>query len=195
MSSTRADSERGSGCSSLAEAFLRLIFAGSVSVEAFNKGGENAGAKITRTQQARILCSTCLAAFTIVGKQAPGLEVYIFSRKVVLRRTGLTQAFGVFQAHYARPGTAREGILNAHETDRRALISTIGSLGNGGIVAAFAVFYYPHLPQLGMHIRTLCSVGTVLIVAGFAIAAASRSVSSARSHFFQYTDLESSSGT
>jgi hypothetical protein len=95
----------------------------------------------------------------------------------VLIRAGLTSAFGIFQAHYAHPEAAQEGMLRHDEVTNRALISSIGSLGNGGIVAVFAVFYYPHLPRLGMHVKTLCSIGTGLIVSGFAAASASRSVS------------------
>lgn len=59
----------------------------------------------------------------------------------------------------------------------RALISSIGSLGNGGIVAVFAVLYYPHLPQIGKSIRLLCFVGTTCVVLGFGTASLSRNVS------------------
>jgi hypothetical protein len=59
---------------------------------------KNVGADVTLSQQARILCSASLAAFTVVGMYAflgsvdhPGFWVF------VLIRTGLTQAFGVFQ--------------------------------------------------------------------------------------------------
>jgi energy-converting hydrogenase Eha subunit C len=139
---------------------------------------KNVGADVTLSQQARILCSASLAAFTVVGMYAflgsvdhPGFWVF------VLIRTGLTQAFGVFQAHYGRPEAAREGVSRPEEQRSHALISAIGSLGNGGIVAVFAVLYYPHLPQLGMHVKTLCSIGTVCMVLGYATAISSRNVS------------------
>jgi hypothetical protein len=94
-----------------------------------------------------------------------------------LTTAGLTQAFGVFQAEYARIQAVQDGIVRVEEMDDRALISAIGSLGNGGIVAVFAVLYYPHLPQLGIYVRYLCSFGTACIVLGLAAAAASHSVS------------------
>ncbi|KAH8730579.1 major facilitator superfamily domain-containing protein [Phaeosphaeriaceae sp. PMI808] len=116
---------------------------------------ENAGAKVTQSQQIKILLSTSLAAFTVVG---------------------FTQAFGVFQAYYGRTKVLSEGVLRPDENTMRALISSIGSLGNGGIVAIFAVIYYPHLPQIGQRVRNLCFVGTALIVLGLATAAASHSL-------------------
>lgn len=94
-----------------------------------------------------------------------------------LTTVGLTQAFGVFQAEYARTQAVQDGIVRVEQIDDRALISAIGSLGNGGIVAAFAVLYYPHLPQLGMYVRYLCSFGTACIVLGLTTATASHSVS------------------
>ena len=95
----------------------------------------------------------------------------------MLTIVGFTQAFGVFQAHYTNPEAAREGIVHPNELTSRALISSIGSLGNGGLVAVFAVIYYPHLPRIGMHVRHLCFIGTAYIVLGLATAAASHSVS------------------
>jgi len=127
---------------------------------------------VTRSQQVKILCSTSLAAFTVVGRSlVPHTSVS------VLTKVGFTQAFGVFQAHYDRSEAARAGIVRPDELTTRALISAIGSLGNGGIVAVFAVIYYPHLPRIGMHVKTLCAIGTGCVVIGFATAAASRSVS------------------
>ncbi|KAI4949199.1 hypothetical protein J4E91_005663 [Alternaria rosae] len=90
---------------------------------------------------------------------------------------GLNQAFGVFQAHYGRKASAIEGVLLQTELSQRPLISAIGSLGNGGFFAAFGVLYYPHLPQLGGHVRYLCGLGTALIAIGFAAAAGSHNVS------------------
>ncbi|KAH6870765.1 major facilitator superfamily domain-containing protein [Alternaria rosae] len=116
---------------------------------------ENPGDLVTRTQQCRILASTCLMAFTLVG---------------------LNQAFGVFQAHYGRKASAIEGVLLQMELSQRPLISAIGSLGNGGLFAAFGVLYYPHLPQLGGHVRYLCGLGTALIAIGFAAAAGSHNL-------------------
>jgi hypothetical protein len=110
---------------------------------------ENAGAPITRTQQWRILSSTCLIAFTVIG---------------------FTQSFGVFQAHYGRRKAVQEGVLGQDDLLQRSWISTIGSLGNGGLVAAFGVLYYPHLPKLGGRIKYVCMVGATLIAAGFATA-------------------------
>ncbi|KAI4632441.1 uncharacterized protein J4E87_001914 [Alternaria ethzedia] len=98
---------------------------------------ENPGDRITRTQQCRILGSTCLMAFTLVG---------------------LNQAFGVFQAHYGREAAVTEGVLLQTELSKRPLISAIGSLGNGGLFAAFGVFYYPHLPQLGVASHKLATL-------------------------------------
>jgi hypothetical protein len=119
-------------------------------------GSENAGHLITRTQQYRILASTCLMAFMVIG---------------------LNQSFGVFQAHYGRQASALEGVLLQNEPSQRPLISTIGSLGNGGLFAAFGVFYYPHLPRLGGLVKYLCGVGTAFIAIGFAAAACSHNVS------------------
>lgn len=117
---------------------------------------ENNGDLVTRTQQCRILASTCLIAFTIIG---------------------LNQSFGVFQAHYGRQASALEGVLLQGELSQRPLISAVGSLGNGGLVAAFGLFYYPHLPRLGGHVKYLCGLGTAFITIGFAAAAGSHNVS------------------
>ncbi|KAF1834580.1 MFS general substrate transporter [Decorospora gaudefroyi] len=116
---------------------------------------DNTGAPITRTQQWRILSSTCLVAFTVIG---------------------LTQSFGVFQAHYGRHESVRAGVLRQSDQSQRAMISTIGSFGNGGLVAIFGAFYYPYLPKLGGHVRSVCAIGAALIALGFAIAAGSRNL-------------------
>ncbi|KAI8934796.1 hypothetical protein NX059_008481 [Plenodomus lindquistii] len=115
----------------------------------------NIGEKVTRSQQWRTLASTSLVAFVVIG---------------------LTQAFGVFQAHYGRTEAVNEGILRPEDMKERALLSTIGSLGNGGIIAVFAVVYYPHLPKIGKYIRLLCCFGTLLVALGFATASLSRNI-------------------
>ncbi|OAL50039.1 MFS general substrate transporter [Pyrenochaeta sp. DS3sAY3a] len=117
----------------------------------------NAGERITRMQQWRILISTSLAMFIVVG---------------------FTQSFGVFQAHYGRREAVEDGVIRADDMTKRALISSIGSLGNGGLVAVFGVFYYPHLPQIGRYIRTLCFAGTGFVLLGMATAAAAHNVES-----------------
>ena len=93
-----------------------------------------------------------------------------------LTRIGFTQSFGVFQAHYGREEAVRNGVLRQDEMTMRAMVSSIGSLGSGGLVAVFGIFYYPHLPQIGRHIRTLCFAGTACITLGLSAAAASHSV-------------------
>lgn len=73
--------------------------------------------------------------------------------------------------------TIREGILSPRQMTERALISAIGSLGNGGIVAVFGILYYPRLPLLGKQIGTLCGFGTACVAIGLATAVTSRNVS------------------
>lgn len=90
---------------------------------------------------------------------------------------GLNMTFGVFQAHHARRDAARESIVRYDELRYRALVSAIGSLSNGGIVGAFAVFYYPYLTRVGTNVRYVCLIGTMCVVIGLAAAAASHSVS------------------
>lgn len=113
------------------------------------------GAEVTKGQQWRILLSTSLVAFTVIG---------------------FTQSFGVFQAHYSREQAVEEGVLRPKDIAERALISSIGSLGNGGLVAIFAVAYYPHLPRIGKSIRLLCFGGTALVGLGLGTAALSRNI-------------------
>lgn len=69
-----------------------------------------------------------------------------------------------------------EGVLRDNDLQERALISSIGSLGNGGIVAVFGILYYPHLPQIGRQIWTLCLFGTAFVTLGLATAAAGHDV-------------------
>ncbi|KAE8867953.1 hypothetical protein PTNB29_01864 [Pyrenophora teres f. teres] len=107
---------------------------------------DNAGEVVTRTQQWRTLSSTCLVAITVIG---------------------INQAFGVFQAYYGRQKSVQEGVLDGTDFLSRPLISTVGSLSSGGIVAAFGIFYYHHLPALGGHVTYLCAGCTVLVTLGF----------------------------
>lgn len=58
------------------------------------------------------------------------------------------------------------------------MIATIGSLGNGGLVAVFGIIYLPFLPQIGKYIKILCFVATLLVSFGFALAAVNNGVSS-----------------
>jgi hypothetical protein len=138
---------------------------------------KNVGAQVTRLQQVKILLSTSLAAFTVVGKVFLTSYSYTQCTSIELTSLGFSQAFGVFQAYYTRKEAVKDGIVRVEEMDDRALASAIGSLGNGGIVAIFAALYYPHLPRIGIYVRYLCSIGTGCIVLGLATAAASRSVS------------------
>ncbi|KAL1792540.1 hypothetical protein ACET3X_009047 [Alternaria dauci] len=126
-----------------------------MSISSTETKSDNIGHLVTRTQQFRILASTCLMAFTIIG---------------------FNQSFGVFQAHYGRQASALEGVLVQSELSQRPLISAIGSLGNGGLVATFGLFYYPYLPRLGGHVKYLCGLGTAFITIGFAAAAGSHNL-------------------
>lgn len=73
---------------------------------------------------------------------------------------------------------------------KRALISAIGSLGNGGLVAIFGIFYYPHLPQIGKYIRTLCFAGTFFVGLGMAAAVAAHNVCNIRSNLSGSANME-----
>lgn len=95
----------------------------------------------------------------------------------LLTMLGLNQSFGIWQKHYGSEAAVADGILRAGDMRQRAAIAAIGSLSNGGIVAAFAMLYYPNLPRIGKHIKTLCYIGTLLISIGFAAAAGSTHVS------------------
>ncbi|KAF2689517.1 MFS general substrate transporter [Lentithecium fluviatile CBS 122367] len=121
-------------------------------VEASNQSRGNCGAVVTKAQQWRALLATCLQSFWVLG---------------------LTQSFGIWQRHYGSEAAVRNGIIQPQHMAQRAAIATIGSLGNGGIVAVFGLLYYPYMPRIGRHIRSLCLVGTLLISVGFAAAACS----------------------
>lgn len=103
---------------------------------------------------------------------------------------GFTQSFGVFQAHYGRSEAVQNGVIRADDMTKRALISSIGSLGNGGLVAVFGVFYYPHLPQIGRYIRTLCFAGTGFVLLGMATAAAAHNVCNSVASLSVYAYME-----
>lgn len=90
---------------------------------------------------------------------------------------GINQSFGIFQAHYGSDKAVQSGVLRPEDEMRRAGIAAIQSLGSGGIVAAFAMLFFPRLPLIGKHIRTLCFTSTALTTVGFAAAAASHNVS------------------
>ncbi|RMZ74354.1 monocarboxylate transporter [Pyrenophora seminiperda CCB06] len=84
---------------------------------------------------------------------------------------GVNQSSGVFQAYYGRQQSVQEGVFQGNEYLNRPLISAIGALGNGGLVAVFGAFYYPYLSKLGGHITSLCAAGSVLVVLGLGAAA------------------------
>lgn len=90
---------------------------------------------------------------------------------------GINQSFGIFQAYYGSDKAVKAGMIQPQEQMRRAGIAAIQSLGNGGVVAAFAILFYARLPLIGNHIRTLCWASATLTAIGFAGAAASHSVS------------------
>lgn len=91
---------------------------------------------------------------------------------------GVTQSFGIFQAHYGSEKASHDGIIRREDQMQRATIAAIQALGNGGIVAVFAMFFFPRLPLIGRHIKTLCCVAACFTTLGFATAAASNNVSS-----------------
>lgn len=90
---------------------------------------------------------------------------------------GINQSFGIFQAHYGSDRAVKDGIIQPGDEMKRAAIASIQSLGNGGVVAAFAMFFYARLPLIEKHIRTLCFASAMLTSIGFATAAACNSVS------------------
>ena len=135
---------------------------------------ENASEPVTRTQQWRILSSACLVAFTVLGSYRD--TFLALSSVPSLTAIGLNQSFGVFQAYYGRPKSVQEDVFHGNEFLNRSLISVVGSLSNGGIVAALGAFYYPYLSQLRGHITSLCAAGAVLVALGFAAAALSHNV-------------------
>ncbi|PSN68979.1 MFS general substrate transporter [Corynespora cassiicola Philippines] len=89
---------------------------------------------------------------------------------------GQTQSYGVFLAHYSSHKAVEEGIISLKDTDVRAKLAIIGTLGTGGLVGVSSFIYYPYLPSLGRYVKTICMLGTVLITIGLATAAASRNV-------------------
>lgn len=90
--------------------------------------------------------------------------------------TGLIQSFGIWQRHYGSEAAVNDGVIDRGDMIQRAEISAIGSLANGGIIAAFGLLYFPSLPRFGRYIRVLCIVGTILMAAGYALATASHDV-------------------
>lgn len=118
------------------------------------KEEENVGAAITKSQQVKILLPTSLAAFTAVGERFRCDSVgYTALVRATLTVAGFSQSFGVFQARYARQEAFTQGVVGQNELMQRALISAIGSMGNGDIVGVFAMLYYPHLPRIGRYIK------------------------------------------
>ncbi|KAL1605347.1 hypothetical protein SLS60_004895 [Paraconiothyrium brasiliense] len=111
----------------------------------------NKKAEITKTQQVKIWSACALQAFWVMG---------------------INQSFGIFQVHYGSDKAVKDGITQPEDKMQRAGIAAIQSLGNGGIVAAFAMLFFPRLPLIGKHIRTLCFGSAMLATIGFATAAA-----------------------
>ncbi|KAF2446704.1 MFS general substrate transporter [Karstenula rhodostoma CBS 690.94] len=105
---------------------------------------------VTKAQQIKLVLACALQAFWVVG---------------------INQSFGIFQAHYGSEKAFHDGIIRHEDQMQRAAIATIQSLGNGGIVAVFAMFFFPRLPLIRKHIRTLCYGGAVFTTLGFALAA------------------------
>ncbi|KAF1978086.1 MFS general substrate transporter [Bimuria novae-zelandiae CBS 107.79] len=111
--------------------------------------------KVTRAEQWKVWFACALQAFWVMG---------------------INQSFGIFQAYYGSDKAVKEGVIQPEDQMERAGIAAIQSLGNGGIVAVFAIFFYPYLPCIGRHIRTLCFASTVLAASGFAAAAACNNI-------------------
>ncbi|CAI6252318.1 unnamed protein product [Periconia digitata] len=86
---------------------------------------------------------------------------------------GLLQSFGIWQRHYGSQMAVDDGVIQQGDMIKRPIISAIGSLGNGGIFAAFGLLYFPHLPSFGQHIRDLCLLGTFFMTLGFGLASIS----------------------
>lgn len=116
----------------------------------------NEKAKVTKAQQWKIWTSCSLQCFWVMG---------------------INQSFGIFQAYYGSDKAVKAGIIRPQEETCRAGIAAIQSLGNGGIVAIFAILFFSRLPSIGNHIRTLCWASATLTALGFAGAAASNTVS------------------
>jgi hypothetical protein len=96
---------------------------------------------------------------------------------------GINQSFGIFQAHYGSDEASKDGIIRREDQIQRAGIAAIQSLGNGGIVAVFAMFFFPRLPLIGKHIKTLCLGAAICTSIGFAAAAGCTNVSRSRPFF------------
>ncbi|KAF2728588.1 hypothetical protein EJ04DRAFT_538341 [Polyplosphaeria fusca] len=76
---------------------------------------------------------------------------------------GFIQSFGIFQNHYG--------------SDAGAMIATINSLANGGLVDVFSIFFMPWVPRLGRYVKLVCLIGGWLMALGLGTAALADNVS------------------
>lgn len=128
----------------------------SIQYDTHRTRNTNGRASVTKAQQTKILLACAIQAFWVVG---------------------INQSFGIFQAHYGSEKAFNDGIIRREDQIQRAGIAAIQALGNGGIVAVFAIFFFPRLPLIGKHIRTLCYGGAVFTTLGFAMATMCTNVS------------------
>ncbi|KAL5405559.1 hypothetical protein PMIN03_008354 [Paraphaeosphaeria minitans] len=110
----------------------------------------NERARVTKQQQFKIWLACAMQTFWVQG---------------------INQSFGIFQAHYGSEKAFHDGIIRREDQMQRAAIAGIQALGNGGIVAIFAMLFFPRLPLMGRHIKTLCGVAAIFATLGFALAA------------------------
>ncbi|PVI07121.1 MFS general substrate transporter [Periconia macrospinosa] len=113
---------------------------------------KNTSGEITKEQKWKVLIATSTSSFWVIG---------------------LMQSFGIWQRHYGSQAAVKDGIIRQSNMIERPVISTIGSFGNGGLIAAFAILYFPYLPRFGKRIREICIIATTLMAVGFGTAAAS----------------------
>ncbi|KAF2470552.1 uncharacterized protein BDR25DRAFT_342882 [Lindgomyces ingoldianus] len=59
-----------------------------------------------------------------------------------------------------------------------AVLASFCVIGNGGILALFAIVYYPFIPLIGRHITWVCCFGTTIVTLGLLTASASTNRSS-----------------
>ncbi|ORY12353.1 major facilitator superfamily domain-containing protein [Clohesyomyces aquaticus] len=124
--------------------------------EAESNDEHNEAPKVTRTQQAFILVAMMLQSF---------------------QTQGYTQSYGMFQVHYGSPAAVADGVLPSSQMTDTAWIAAVGSIGNGGTVALFALLYYPYMPLIGRYIKWVCFLGTGLVSVGLLTASWSTNLS------------------
>lgn len=135
----------------------------SQEVELYDRTRSNA----SDTHDGELQATTSVPSL-IPTNRARQLTVLVSSFLTVALTIGLNQAYGVFLGYYVNPSTTQKAFLPPSQTENKALVAFIGTLG-AGLTWGGSIFVNPLMART-KSLKAITVPGALLISLGYLLA-------------------------